>query len=242
MSSAVADAVDFENLNQSYDGRRALDGLTFRAPTGAITCVLGPNGAGKTTAVEMAVGLRRPDSGTVRVLGVDPWRAGAEHRRDVGVMLQDGGLPGSVKPLRFLRHVATMVGGLEELPRLVESLAIDQFRPGTIRRLSGGQRQRVALAAALVARPRVAFLDEPSAGLDPHARHDMWDLLGSYRDHGTALVVTTHSFAEAERLADRIVVISEGKVVAEGTPDTIVDGDLEHTYFELTKHTRKFSG
>ncbi|WP_265446987.1 ABC transporter ATP-binding protein [Flexivirga meconopsidis] len=210
--------------------------MSWAAPEAAITCVLGPNGAGKTTVMEMAEGLRRPDSGVVRVLGTDPWRADADHRRRVGVMLQDGGLPGSVKPLRLLEHIAALYGTPGELPSLVDQLGIDDFRHTSLRRLSGGQRQRVALAAALVGRPEVVFLDEPSAGLDPHARLDVWDLVRSTRDRGCCVVVTTHSFDEAQRLADRVIIVASGAVVADGTVAEVGGATgLEDSYFALTR-------
>ncbi|NNG41101.1 ABC transporter ATP-binding protein [Flexivirga sp. ID2601S] len=210
--------------------------MTWSAPDAAITCVLGPNGAGKTTVMEMAEGLRRPDSGTVRVLGVNPWDADAAHRRRVGVMLQDGGLPGSVKPMRLLQHVAALYGTTDELPSLVDRLGIEEFRHTSLRRLSGGQRQRVALAAALVGRPDVVFLDEPSAGLDPHARLDVWDLVRATRDRGCCVVVTTHSFDEAQRLADHVIIVAAGGVVADGTVDQVGGAaGLEDTYFALTR-------
>ncbi|TWP37261.1 ABC transporter ATP-binding protein [Leekyejoonella antrihumi] len=213
--------------------------MSWSADGGQITCVLGPNGAGKTSIMEMAEGLRRPESGQVRVLGDDPWDASPDHRARVGVMLQDGGLPGGAKPLRFLAHFAQLYGRTDQLEPLVEALGIRDFETTSLRRLSGGQRQRVALAAALIGRPDVAFLDEPSAGLDPHARLDVWDLIRDARDRGCAVIVTTHSFEEAERLADRVVVVAAGSVAAQGTADEISHHQgsrgLEDAYFSLTR-------
>ncbi len=212
--------------------------MSFDAAAGQVTCVLGPNGAGKTSVMEMAEGLRRPDSGEIRVLGVDPWRASAQHRARVGVMLQDGGLPGSVRPLRLLGHLSRFYT-LHDRDALVHTLGIDDFANTPVRRLSGGQRQRLALAAALVGRPEVAFLDEPSAGLDPHSRLDVWDLIRAARDRGCTLLVTTHSFEEAERLADRVVVVAAGRVVADGTVADVSgsasSASLESAYFALTR-------
>jgi ABC-2 type transport system ATP-binding protein len=223
---------------KSYGPVRALDGATWTAAAGEVTAVLGPNGAGKTTLVECCEGLRRPDAGEVRVLGADPWRAGAGHRARVGVMLQDGGLPNAARPLRLLDHLARMYAAPAPVPELADRLGITGFAGTSIRRLSGGQRQRVALAAALVGRPEVAFLDEPSAGLDPHARLDVWDLGRSVADSGTAVVLTTHSFEEAERLADHIVVVADGTVVAEGSLEEVTGGGrLEDRYFALTRRS-----
>ncbi len=172
----------------------------------------------------------------VRVLGTDPWHAGADHRARVGVMLQDGGLPNSARPLPLLRHLRSLYAAPAPLDDLVGRLGIGGFATTAVRRLSGGQKQRVALAAALVGRPEVAFLDEPSAGLDPHARLDVWDLVREVADAGAAVVLTTHSFEEAERLADHIVVVAAGRVVAQGSLAEVTDGQrLEDRYFALTR-------
>ena len=231
-------AVLVSGLAKRYGGVVSLDGASWHAKAGAVTAVLGPNGAGKTTMIECCEGLRRPDGGQVRVLGADPWNASPQHRARVGVMLQDGGLPASARPIRLLRHLSAMYAAPAPLDPIVQRLGIDRFADTTVRRLSGGQRQRVALAAALVGRPEVAFLDEPSAGLDPHARLDVWDLVRSLADDGVAVVLTTHSFEEAERLADHIVVVAGGAVVAEGSLADVTGGDrLEDRYFALTRRS-----
>lgn len=233
-------AVEVDSLVRRFGPVTAVDGATFACEAGAVTCVLGPNGAGKTTTIECLEGLQRPDGGRVRVLGADPWRADADHRARVGVMLQDGGLPQSVRPIVLLRHIASLHAGRTRGDELVERLGIGGFAGTSIRRLSGGQRQRVALAAALVADPEVAFLDEPSAGLDPYARRDVWDLVRAAADRGCAAVVTTHSFEEAARLADRVVIIAAGRVVADGTVGQLApDGDLEAAFFETTRTARR---
>jgi ABC-2 type transport system ATP-binding protein len=234
----VHPAVSVSAVAKRYGSVRALDGATWTAASGQVTAVLGPNGAGKTTLVECCEGLRRPDSGEVRVLGTDPWHASAAHRARVGVMLQDGGLPGSARPVRLLDHLARMYAAPASVAELTERLGIGGFAGTSVRRLSGGQRQRVALAAALVGRPEVAFLDEPSAGLDPHARLDVWELVRSVADDGAAVVLTTHSFEEAERLADRVVIVACGRTVAEGTVAEVAAGEtLERRYFDLTRRS-----
>jgi ABC-2 type transport system ATP-binding protein len=231
----VTDAVRLRNLAKRFGRVAAVDGMTWSAQPGRVTAVLGPNGAGKTTTIECAEGLRRADTGEVRVLGEDPWGAGADHRARVGVMLQDGGLPTGSRPLRLLRHLSQMYAAPLPLEPLVERLGIADFDRTTVRRLSGGQKQRVALAAALIGRPEVAFLDEPTAGLDPHARRDVWDLVRETRDSGCAVVVTTHSFAEAERLADHVVIVSAGRVVGAGSLRELTAAcSLEDLYFDLT--------
>ncbi len=200
--------------------------------------MLGPNGAGKTTTVEIAEGLQRADSGTVHVLGTDPWHADAEHRARVGVMLQDGGLPQAVKPVQLLHHLAAFYRAPAPVDQLSAHLGIDDFAGTTIRRLSGGQRQRVALAAALTGDPEVLFLDEPTAGLDPHVRRTVWELIVSTARQGATVVVTTHSFEEAERIADHLVILAGGRTVAEGTTEQVAGpASLESAYFALTDGT-----
>ncbi|GAA4355264.1 ABC transporter ATP-binding protein [Angustibacter luteus] len=211
-------------LVRSYGPLRAVDGLDLVARRGEITAVLGPNGAGKTTTVECCEGLRRPDAGTVRVLGEDPHLASPAHRARVGVMLQDGGLPTGARAAGLVQHVARMHATPVPPAQLCADLGIDGFARTTVRRLSGGQRQRVALACALVGRPDVLFLDEPSAGLDPQARQAVWSVLADVRARGAAVVLTTHYMEEAERLADVVVVVDRGRVVGHGSPAELTAG------------------
>ncbi len=216
--------MEVAGLVKSYGGRRVVDGLTFTAAAGAVTAVLGPNGAGKTTTVECCEGLRTPDGGSIRVLGLDPRRDGARLRPRVGVMLQDGGLPTGARAGEVLRHVASMHAAPLDPGRLAAVLGLEPVLGTTVRRLSGGQRQRLALAAAVVGRPELVFLDEPSAGLDPQSRGAVWGLVHTLRDAGVAVVLTTHLMDEAERLADHVVVVDAGRVVAEGTPAELTSG------------------
>jgi ABC-2 type transport system ATP-binding protein len=228
-----------DGLVKRFGAVTALDELTWAAYGGEVTVMLGANGAGKTTGMEILGGLQRPDGGTAQVLGMDPWKADAEHRARVGVMLQDGGLPNGAKPLAILHHLARLYAAPLDVRALADRLGITAFAGTTIRRLSGGQKQRVALAAALIGRPDVLFLDEPTAGLDPHGRLDVYDLIRAERDRGACVVVTTHSFEEAEELADRIVVVHAGRVAARGTLDEVrAGGSLADAYFSLTGRPR----
>ena len=218
-------AVVVDTLVKVYVGRRVVNDLSLVARAGQVTAVLGTNGAGKTTTVECCEGLRRPDGGQVRVLGQDPLTAGADHRAAVGVMLQGGGLPPGARPLALVRHVARLHAHPLDPGGLADRLGIVDFARTPVRRLSGGQRQRVALACALVGRPRVLFLDEPSAGLDPQGRLVVWDLIDEVRTQGAAVVLTTHLIEEAERLADQVVLVDRGRVVAQGTPEELTGAE-----------------
>jgi ABC-2 type transport system ATP-binding protein len=235
-----APALEIDGLIKDFgpvgalDGRmvRVLDGVRLRALHGSVTVLLGANGAGKTTTLECAQGLQRADGGTVRLLGTDPSRATPDLRARVGVMLQEGGLPPSVKPLALLRHVASMYANPLPVNDLAGRLGLHDFGPVSIRRLSGGQKQRLALACALVGRPEVVFLDEPSAGLDPQSRTIVFDLIRELRADGLAIILTTHLLDDAQRLADYVYILEAGRTVAEGTvaeltADTEADGDRE---------------
>ena len=222
-------AVEVRGLVKRYDGRDVVAGLDLTAEAGEITAVLGPNGAGKTTTVECCEGLRVPDAGSIRVLGRDPRTQARELRPRVGVMLQDGGLPTGVRPLEMLRHIASMYATPRDVGQLAERLGITSFSRTTVRRLSGGQRQRLALAASLVGRPELVFLDEPSAGMDPQSRHAVWDLVRELRSDGVSIVLTTHLMDEAESLADRVVIVDAGAVIAAGSVRELVTTDGDRT-------------
>ena len=222
-------AVEIVGLVKRYDGRAVVDGVDLRAHAGQVTAVLGPNGAGKTTTVECCEGLRSPDDGTVRVLGLDPVAQARDVRPRVGVMLQDGGLPTGVRAAEMLAHVARMYADPRDVGDLSERLGLVSFARTTVRRLSGGQRQRLALAAALVGRPEVVFLDEPSAGMDPQSRRAVWDLVRELRDEGVAVLLTTHLMDEAEDLADHVVVVDHGRVIAEGSVSELVSSADDRT-------------
>ncbi len=225
-------AVEVSSLVKRYgganDGIVAVDGLSFTAAPAAITALLGPNGAGKTTTVECCEGYRRPDRGHVRVFGLDPWRDGKALRPRVGVMLQEGaGLYPAARPGELLRHLARLHAHPLEVGTLVERLGLGAALRTPIRRLSGGQRQRVALAAALVGRPELVFLDEPTAGLDPQARRATWELMEQLRADGVSIILTTHLMDEVERLANHVVIVDQGRLVAEGSPSSLTSNGSE---------------
>ncbi|WP_138926349.1 ABC transporter ATP-binding protein [Glutamicibacter creatinolyticus] len=196
---------------------RVLHSVSLKAHPGQVTTLLGSNGAGKSTTLSCAQGLLRPDSGSIQLLGQDPYGDKPELRSRVGVMLQDGGLPPSMRPIPLLRHVASLYRNPIDLDALIKRLDIESFASRTIRRLSGGQKQRVALAAALAGDPEVVFLDEPSAGLDPQSRQVVFDLIGDLRDAGKAIILTTHLMDDAQKLSDYVYIIDRGRTVAQGS-------------------------
>lgn len=215
-------AVEVAGLVKRYGALTAVDGLDLTAPRSAVTAVLGPNGAGKTTTLEICEGYRSADAGSVRVLGRDPNHHAAALRERVGVMLQEGGIYGAVSARTALTHTARLYAHPLPVDALLERLGLTSVAGTAYRRLSGGQQRRVSLALALVGRPQLVFLDEPSAGLDPQARLAVADLVRELRRCGTSVVLTTHDMVEAETLADHVVIVDAGRVVAAGAPSELV--------------------
>ncbi len=216
-------AVEVIDLVKRYDGRTVVDGLSLRAESGQVTALLGPNGAGKTTTVECVSGFRRPDAGSVRVLGHDPVTDRERVVAAVGVMLQEGGAYQAATPREMLRLHARFHRHPLEVDALLERVGLGGAAATTrFRVLSGGQKQRLNLALSLVGRPRVAILDEPTAGMDPQARLTTWDLVRELRDDGVAILLTTHFMDEAERLADLVAVIDGGRLVALDSPTALL--------------------
>ncbi len=211
-------AVEVTGLVKRYGRTVAVDGLSLRAELAAVTAILGPNGAGKTTTVEICEGYRRPDGGQVSVLGLDPATDGRRLRPRVGVMLQAGGIPPAVRPGEYLRVMAGFHAHPLDPAMLLDRLGLTGSVRTPFKRLSGGQQQRLSLAAAVVGRPELVFLDEPTAGLDPQARHATWDLISGLRAAGAAVILTTHHMEEAQRLADQVAIIDHGRLVVSGTP------------------------
>jgi len=221
--TAVADgtlpAIEVDNATKRYDGRTVLRGISFRVAAGETFGLLGPNGAGKTTTVEMIEGYRRPDAGQVSVLGADPASAGRDHRARVGLMLQGGG---GVDPRMTAREVLRLHGRFHVAPRnadeLLELVGLTTAARTRYRRLSGGEKQRLGLALALVGRPSLVVLDEPTAGMDVEGRTATRALLGQLRNEGVTILLTSHDLTDVERVADRIAIIDRGRVVALGAP------------------------
>jgi ABC-2 type transport system ATP-binding protein len=216
-----APAIECRDLVVRYGDVVAVDGLSLTADRGEVLALLGPNGAGKTSTVETLEGYRRPHSGSARVLGLDPI---ADRRRVVGrigVMLQRGGVYPVLSPRRVLRLFADYFDDAEDPEMLLELVGLRAVADTPWRRLSGGEQQRLSLALALIGRPEVLFLDEPTAGVDPDGRADIRWVIAERRQAGACIVLTTHELAEAERLADRVVIVDHGRAVAAGSLDEL---------------------
>jgi ABC-2 type transport system ATP-binding protein len=210
-------AVEVEHLTVRHGDLVAVDGISFTAAAGQVTTVLGPNGAGKTSTIEVCEGYRRATAGTVRVLGLDPATQQRKLSKRMGVMLQDGGVYPSSPVLETVRHYAALYGNGADPVALVEAVGLTARAKATWRRLSGGEKQRLALALALAAKPDVAFLDEPTSGVDVNGRDAIRGIIRDLASNGCAVVLATHELDEAERLADRMVIIDHGSLIADGT-------------------------
>jgi ABC-2 type transport system ATP-binding protein len=222
-------AVAVDGLVMQYADKLAVDGLSLTVDRASITAVLGPNGAGKTTTLETCEGYRRPQRGTVRVLGLDPVRDRRELLPRIGVMLQGGGAWSGVRAREMLEHVARLHAHPLDTAVLSDRLGLGDCGRTPYRRLSGGQQQRLALAMAIVGRPEIVFVDEPTAGMDPQARRTTWELLEELREDGVTVVLTTHYMDEAERLADHIHIIDHGRLIASGSPLQLTRGGTHAT-------------
>jgi ABC-2 type transport system ATP-binding protein len=220
-------AVEVVDLAKRYGDTVAVAELSLAVPAGSVLALLGPNGAGKTTTLEICEGFREADSGKVRVLGLDPARDAAALKPRIGVMLQGGGAYPGARAAEMLRLVASYAANPLPPGELLELLGLQDVTRVPYKRLSGGQQQRLSLAMALIGRPELVFLDEPTAGLDPQARRAVWDIVGRLRADGVSVVLTTHFMDEAERLADQVVVIDHGHQVASGSPAELTRGGAE---------------
>jgi ABC-2 type transport system ATP-binding protein len=231
----TAAAVSVEHLGKRYGDRSALDDVSLTVGPGEIVALLGPNGAGKTTAVEIIEGYRRADAGTVRVLGEDPAHGDRSLRARVGLMLQSGGIDLRARPRETIHQYASFHADPRDPDELLDALGLRSVAATPYRRLSGGERQRLAFALALVGRPEVLILDEPTAGMDPEARAVVRGVVAEQRAAGVAVLLTSHDLTDVERLADRIVVLVAGRVAAAGTPAELAAGLRPRLRFRLDR-------
>jgi ABC-2 type transport system ATP-binding protein len=216
-----APAITVEHLVRRYGDRAVVDGLSFEVRRGEVFALLGPNGAGKTTTVEILEGYRAPSAGVVRVLDLDPIADARRLKSRIGVMLQDGGVAPSMRPLEALELFASFYAHPTEPRALLSLVGLEDAAGTRFRALSGGQKQRLSLALALVGRPELVFLDEPTAGMDPQARRATWEIVASLKRSGVTILLTTHFMEEAEQLADRVAIVDRGRLVALDAPSAL---------------------
>ncbi len=224
-----SEAVTVTGLTKAYAGRAVVRGLNFSVRRGEIFALLGPNGAGKTTTVEILEGYRAPDGGSVAVLGLDPLRQGAALKPHIGVVLQQDGVYPTLKAGEVLALFARYYSDPENPESLLRLVGLTEAKNTRCRQLSGGQKRRLALALALVGKPRLLFLDEPTTGMDPQARRATWEILLDLKSRGVTMLLTTHFMDEAERLADRIAIIDGGTLLALDTPSGLMRGQSTTT-------------
>ena len=229
--------VAISGLVKRYGATTAVAGLDLRVPRGQVLALLGPNGAGKTTTIEICEGFLRADAGRVRVLGLDPATDGEALRPRIGVMPQGGGAYPGVRAGEMLDLVAACAAHPLDPAWLIDVLGLGSAQRIPYKRLSGGQQQRLSLACALVGRPELVFLDEPTAGLDPQARRLVWDLIAALRGDGVSVLLTTHLMEEAETLADQVVIIDHGAVVASGSPRALTLDEPESAQLRFRAST-----
>ncbi|MCI4337180.1 MAG: ABC transporter ATP-binding protein [Thermoplasmata archaeon] len=215
-------AIEVRQLVKRYGALTAVDGIEFTVSEGSVFAFLGPNGAGKTTTVEILEGLRRATSGEVRVLGLDPWTDAAEIHRQIGVIPQEFRFFEKIHPIEAVGYYATLFGRTVNADEILKRVALTDKAHSRFDTLSGGQKQKLGLALALVNDPKVCFLDEPTTGLDPQARRGIWDVIRQLRSEGRTVFLTTHYLEEAQLLADRVAIIHHGKIIAEGSPPSII--------------------
>jgi len=227
--------LELDAVSVNFGSLRAVDNVSLTVERGTIHALLGPNGAGKSTTIAASVGLLKPTSGHARIFGYDPVKEHTHSSALAGVMLQDGGLPMASKPLNILKNLSRMYADPADYHELAERLGITAFADRTIRRMSGGQKQRVGMAAALIGKPQLVFLDEPTAGLDPQSRLAVFTIVEELREQGVAVVLTTHDMDDAAHLSDYVTIIDKGHVISHGTVGELT-GDGSSTLTIRARH------
>ncbi len=227
-------AIAVDGVRKAYGQRDVLENVSFHVRQGELLALLGPNGAGKTTTVEILEGYRRADGGSVRVLGLDPARDGRALRPRIGLMLQEGGVDNRSTPREVLHLYARFFRDAEDPDALLRAVDLDRAAGTRYRRLSGGEKQRLGLALALLGRPELLVLDEPTAGMDPAAKQATRERIAALRAAGTTILLTTHELGDVERLADHVAILDRGRVVAYGTPAELTGTGTARVRFRLS--------
>jgi ABC-2 type transport system ATP-binding protein len=228
-------AIVVEDLRKSYGDVHAVKGVTFSVEDGECVAMLGPNGAGKTTTLEILEGYLQRDAGTVKVLGSDPWKGDRRWHEQVGIVLQGTAIDPYLTVSESLARTADFYPNPRQVGEVLELVGLSEKADAKVKQLSGGQKRRLDVAFGIIGRPHLLFLDEPTTGFDPSARRGAWELVDNLRSLGTTIMLTTHYMDEAQALADRIVIVGAGQVVAEGTPDDLGGRDTAalHVRFRL---------
>ncbi len=227
--------IEVRELRKAYDDVQAVRGVSFTVEQGEVFGMLGPNGAGKTTTVEILEGLRKRDGGEVTVLGLDPDAAGRSIKSRIGVQLQQVALYPRLRVHEVIELFASFYGRSGVADRLIQTLGLEERRTGLVKDLSGGQQQRLSVALAVVNDPEIVFLDEPTTGMDPAARRNLWEFIEELRKGGRTIFLTTHYMEEAERLADRVAVMDHGKIIALETPRKLVRQNFSEDAIEFSQ-------
>ena len=220
-------------LTKHYGETRAVDGISFTVPIASVFTILGPNGAGKTTTLEMLEGIREPDSGEIEIFGARLKRVSRSVKQRMGVLLQDGGFEPHLKVHEILRLFSSFFQNSLPVNDILEWVALSEKAKALVKTLSGGQKQRLAIGAALINDPDLVFLDEPTTGLDPQARRNIWDIVSGLKARGKTIILTTHYMEEAEALSDEVCIMDYGKIIAQGSPKTLTDDLGEETLIEF---------
>ena len=215
--------VEISSVKKSYGDVKAVDGVSFSVNEGEVFALVGPNGAGKTTLIEILEGLRKRDEGTVKVLGLDPWRNGTVLHRRIGVIPQDFTFFDKANPREAVKYYADLFGVSVDADEILREVVLEDSAGVLFENLSGGQKQKMGLALSLVNSAELLFLDEPTTGLDPNARRAIWDVIRGLRSKGKTVILTTHYLDEAEQLSDRVAIMNHGRIVAMGTSDEIIE-------------------
>ncbi len=228
-----AAVIQVENLQKNYGTVQALRGVSFAVEQGEVFGLLGPNGAGKTTTIEILEGMRTPDSGTARVCSLDPQGSGEKFKETIGAVLQSTSLPDKIRVAEAIQMFANFYRDRADTGSLLKRFQLEEKSQAFYHHLSGGQKQRLALAMALVNNPQVVFLDEPTAGLDPQVRREIYDIIEQLKSEKKTVLLTTHYIEEAERLCDRVAIVDHGKVIALGTPRELKQRSAGTTRIEV---------
>jgi ABC-2 type transport system ATP-binding protein len=215
--------IEVSLLKKSYGELKAVDGVSFYVNQGQVFALLGPNGAGKTTTIEILEGLRKRDEGDVKILGLDPWKNGYVLHRKMGIIPQDFTFFEKANPKEAVKYYAQLFGVSVNASEILKEVMLDDSENVLYENLSGGQRQKLGLALSLVNSPELFFLDEPTTGLDPTARRTIWEVIRAMKNKGKTIILTTHYLDEAEQLSDTVAIMNQGRIVAMGTPDEIIE-------------------